>query len=116
MLPCGFRSRDFREQSATLLDENPGHWTSGRITYQLRRLRLHGLIERREGKNLYIVTDNVYRIALWLSRCHARLLRLFVAQTLSPDSCFDQTLATAIQRFDKQIDRYLAKLKFATAA
>jgi hypothetical protein len=116
LLPCGFRSRDFREQIATLLGEDPSQWTSGRITYQLRRLRLHGLIERREGKNLYIVTENGYRIALWLSRCHARLLRPSVAQTLSPNSCFDQTLATAIQRFDKHIDRYLAKLKFATAA
>jgi hypothetical protein len=116
LLPCGFRSRDFREQITSLLGNDPSHWTQGRITYQLRRLRLHGLIERSEGKNLYTITENGYRIAIWFTRCHARLLRPSVAQVLAPDQCHDQTLARAIHRFDKDLDQHLNKLKLTTAA
>ncbi len=116
LLPCGFRSRDFREHLASLLGHQPSQWTQGRLTYQLRRLRLHGLIERQQHKSSYLVTERGYRIALWFSRCHARLLRPSLGQTLSPESCADQTLARAIERFDKDLDRYLHKLKFATAA
>src|SRR5271157_6506872 len=41
LLPCGFRSRDLREHIAPLLGDDPSQWTQGRLTYQLRRLRLH---------------------------------------------------------------------------
>ncbi len=46
LLPRGFRSSDLREHLASLLGVDPSEWTQGRLTYQLRRLRLHGLIER----------------------------------------------------------------------
>ena len=42
LLPCGFRSRDLREHITPLLGDDPSQWTQGRLTYQLRRLRLHG--------------------------------------------------------------------------
>jgi hypothetical protein len=38
--------KDLREHSAALLGRKSGQLTPGRITYDLRRLRLHGLIER----------------------------------------------------------------------
>jgi len=41
-----FRNRDLREHIAPLLGKKPGQLTPGRMTYDLRRLRLHGLIER----------------------------------------------------------------------
>jgi hypothetical protein len=116
LLPCGFRCRDFREHITPLLGHDPSQWTQGRTTYQLRRLRLHGLIQRHDGKNSYFVTDHGYRIALWFSRCHARLLRPSIHQALSPEHCFDQTLANAIAKFDKEVDRYLNNIKFSTAA
>jgi hypothetical protein len=47
LLPRGFRSGDLREHLASLLGVDPSQWTQGRLTYQLRRLRLHGLIEPR---------------------------------------------------------------------
>jgi hypothetical protein len=57
LLPCGFRSRDLREHIAPLLGDDPSSWTQGRLTYQLRRLRLHGLIEREPGTQRYYVTE-----------------------------------------------------------
>jgi hypothetical protein len=41
-----FTHKDVREHLAPLLGHHPSQYTPGRITYDLRRLRLHGLIER----------------------------------------------------------------------
>ena len=45
------------------------------MTYDLRRLRLHGLIARIPGSHRYRVTDSGLRTALFLTRIHARVLR-----------------------------------------
>jgi len=44
------------------------------MTYDLRRLRLHGLIEPVPHTHRYHVTDNGLRIAMFLTRVHDRLL------------------------------------------
>ena len=44
--------------------------TSGQITYDLRRLRLHGLIARIPHSHRYQVTDPGLRTALFLTRAH----------------------------------------------
>ena len=49
--------------------------TSGQITYDLRRLRVHGLIERIPRTHRYQVTNTGLRHALFLTRLHARFLR-----------------------------------------
>ncbi|MGA7450024.1 MAG: hypothetical protein WBW73_01680, partial [Rhodoplanes sp.] len=41
-----FTNKDLREHLAPLLGKKPSQLTPGRITYDLRRLRLHGLTER----------------------------------------------------------------------
>ena len=46
LLPNGFTNADLRRHLAPLLGKTPDLMTSGQITYDLRRLRLHGLIER----------------------------------------------------------------------
>jgi len=116
LLPSGFRSRDLREHVSTLLGETPSQWKPGRVTYQLRRLRLHGLIARVEGTHRYLVTERGYRVALWLSRCHARVLRPSLGEALQPSSCYDQTLAEAIERFDKSVAHYFNAAQLRTAA
>jgi len=46
LLPLGFSNRDLRELLAALLGLAPSTMTQRRMSYHLRRLRLHGLIER----------------------------------------------------------------------
>jgi hypothetical protein len=116
LLPGGFRSRDLREHLARLVGDDPSTWTSGRLTYQLRRLRLHGLIERIPGTQRYTVTDRGYQVALWFSRCHARVLRPAVGEILSAEGGTDAILRRALKRFDKEVQRYLDQAKFRTAA
>ena len=43
-LPLGFRNRDLRPQVAQLLGWDLARYSPGAMTYDLRRLRLHGLI------------------------------------------------------------------------
>ena len=46
LLPHGFTNRDLRTCLAPLLGLTPEAMTSGQISYDLRRLRIHGLIQR----------------------------------------------------------------------
>src|SRR5271170_5318741 len=43
LLPHGFTNRDLRTHLAPLLGLNPEVMTSGQLSYDLRRLRIHGL-------------------------------------------------------------------------
>lgn len=70
LLPRGFTHRDLRIHLAPQLGLPPEHMTSGQITYDLRRLRMHGLIERIPRTHRYRVTDPGLRYALFLTRAH----------------------------------------------
>lgn len=73
LLPQGFSNRDLREHLAPMLGIEPGALTQGRMSYDLRRLRLHGLITRVAGTHRYTVTDFGLRVALFLTRLHNRV-------------------------------------------
>jgi hypothetical protein len=45
------------------------------MSYELRRLRLHGLIERLPKTHRYRLTDEGLRTALFFTRVYARILR-----------------------------------------
>ena len=74
LLPHGFRARDLRAHLAPLLGHPAELMTAGQLTYDLRRLRLHGLIQRIDGTHRYTVTDHGLRLAVYLTRVHRRLL------------------------------------------
>jgi hypothetical protein len=54
------------------------------VTYDLRRLRLHGLIARQAQRHRYHVTDAGLRLALFLTPVCARTVRPGLA-TVMPD-------------------------------
>ena len=84
-LPAGFRNRDLRAHLAPLLGCDPSHMTGGQTSYELRRLRLHGLIERIPQSHRYRVTDHGLATAVFLTRVHTRLLRPGLAHLTDPD-------------------------------
>jgi len=57
LLPCGFTNRELRTLIAPLLGKTAGDITAGKMTYDLRRLREHGLIQRIPRTRRYQVTD-----------------------------------------------------------
>ena len=78
----GFTNRDLRQAFAVLLGQRPDQIGPGRMSYELRRLRLHGLIERLPGTHRYRLTDEGLRTALFYTRVYARILRPAMAPTL----------------------------------
>jgi hypothetical protein len=84
LLPRGFTHRDLRTHLAPQLGLSPEHMTSGQITYDLRRLCTHGLIERIPHTHRYQITDQGLRTALFLTRAHTRLLRTGLAELHGP--------------------------------
>jgi hypothetical protein len=80
----GFSNRDLRPVIAQLLGRPPDTISPGQMSYDLRRLRHHGLIERQPGTHRYHVTDIGLADALFLTRTHDRLLRSGIAETHDP--------------------------------
>ena len=105
LLPCGFANRDLREQLAALTGQLPTTITQGRMTYDLRRLRLHGMIERIPKTHRYRVTPFGLRAALFFTRTHARLYRPVVSEMLAHAPPEERALARHFARLDEEIDK-----------
>jgi hypothetical protein len=84
LLPNGFSNRDLRAHLAPLLGQDPSAMTAGRMTYDLRRLRLHQLIERVPHTNRYQVTPFGLQVAIFFTRTYNRLLRPGLSQICEP--------------------------------
>ena len=59
------------------------------MTYDLRRLRLAGLIRRIEHTNRYVLTPDGIKMAVFYTKLHNRLLRPLMAadQAQAPPDC-----------------------------
>lgn len=109
LLPRGFSSRELRDHWAPLLGKTSQSITPGQMTYNLRRLRLHGLIARVPKSHRYCITDAGWRTMLFCTRCYQRLLRPGLAglvgeQALPTNLCkrFDQLDAAIDQLIQEQ--------------
>lgn len=76
----GFTNRDLRTQIAPLLGRTASDIKPTAISYDLRRLRQHGLIHRIPGSCRYQMTDLGYHAALLFTHTHDHLLRTGMAQ------------------------------------
>ena len=103
LLPTGFSNRDLRAHLAPLLGL-ARHHDRGQMTYDLRRLRLHGLIARIEGTHRYTVTDHGLRLAVYLTRVH-RHLSATGSQTSSTSTLSRRRHAGPLDRFSAAVDR-----------
>ncbi|MBF6558424.1 MAG: hypothetical protein IVW52_20210 [Acidimicrobiales bacterium] len=84
--PNGFSNRDLKALVADLLAVNPTDLSSGMMTYDLRRLRLHGLIERIPHTHRYRPTPLGWRAARFYTHAYNRLLRNGTADIADPAS------------------------------
>ena len=103
LLPHGFANRDLRTCLAPLLGVTPEAMTGGQISYDLRRLRIHGLIERIPGTFRYQVTPAGIRQALFLTRLTQRLLITGLAELAPPDPPMPSRLRAAARAYDAAI-------------
>jgi hypothetical protein len=109
----GFTSKQLKGPLAQLLGIDPAMITRARMTYDLRRLRLHGLIERIPNSHRFRVTPDGLRIAIFFSRTWARLLRpgLSLIAPSAPEN--HSPLRRAFQTLEAEIARFAQHQKIA---
>jgi hypothetical protein len=100
----GFNNSELRMLLAQILGLDPANYPIGRMTYDLRRLRLHGIIERIPHSHRYQLTPAGLRIALFFSRTYARLLRPKLAQIMPEAPPIASPLRAAFDRLITEID------------
>ena len=109
----GFRSANLRNHLAALAGRDPQSISQGAMTYQLRRLRRHGLIERLPGSFRYRVTDFGLRAALFFTRAYNRLLRPGLAAALPGRRSSETPLKRAFDAVDRQINQCIQQAHLA---
>ena len=98
----GVRHRDLRPRVAALLGRP---YSAAQMTYDLRRLRLRGLIHRQPGTHCYRLTSFGLRVAFFYSKLY---LRIFRPQAPALDAHTDgwpRPLRHAFDQLDAAIER-----------
>jgi hypothetical protein len=109
---AGLTNRSLRELMAALL---PGY-TAGQMTYDLRRLRGKGLIQRIPRSHRYELTEPGRRIAVFFTKTYTRILVPGLAELdprLPDDIAARSELARTWRAFERALD---AKIKQAATA
>ncbi|MGO9079545.1 MAG: hypothetical protein ACLQDY_10960 [Streptosporangiaceae bacterium] len=104
LLPRGFTNRELRTLIAPLLGKTPEDITAGKMTYDLRRLREHGLIARTPKTRRYQVTDTGLQHALLFTHAHDHLLRAGLAELTDPSPPAPSRLRTAARAYQAAFD------------
>jgi hypothetical protein len=88
-------------------------YSPGQMTYDLRRLRLAGLIRRIEHTNRYTITPDGIRVAVFYTKVHNRLLRPLLAadQPQAPPQ-----LRAALHTIDQHVDHYISRARLGQNA
>jgi hypothetical protein len=101
-LPRGFRNHDLRPSVEALL----GHpYTTAQMTYDLRRLRLKGLIHRIPKTHRYTVTSYGLKVAFFYAKLYLRILRPNWAALLPDADSLPRALRTTLDQLDAEIQK-----------
>ena len=107
---AGFTNRSLRAQVAGLLATN---YTSSQMTYDLRRLRRKGLIQRVPRSNTYSLTYNGLQVAIFYTKVYGRLLRPLLAVDHPPAV---PELRQALRVIDSHVVDSIKRARLPTAA
>jgi predicted MarR family transcription regulator len=106
----GFTNQSLRGLVAGLLGTS---YSTGQMTYDLRRLRLHGLVERIAHTHTYTLTPDGQRVATFYTKLDQRLLRPLLDADKPPAPA---ELRRAFAVIDKNINDYLINARLGPAA
>jgi hypothetical protein len=109
LAPTGFRHRELRDHVAHLQSRDPDTYSAGAMTYDLRRLRLHGLIDRVPRSHRYRITPTGAQVAMFYARLYTRALR--PASSLQPSG--SARAQRAFDRLDAALADFLEEVKLA---
>jgi hypothetical protein len=114
-LPAGLANRTLRPHVAALLGLPLRAYSSARMSYDLRRLRLKGLLRRRPKSHTYVLTPLGARVAVFFTKLYARCFRPGLA-ALVPDQPRPAPLARALTAVDDALHALVDEARFAPAA
>jgi hypothetical protein len=100
---AGLTNRSLRELIAGLI---PGYSTR-QMTYDLRRLRRKGFIQRIPRTHRYQITSEGRRLAVFFTKTHARIVNPSLADldpALPPDIAARTPLAQTWRAFERALD------------
>lgn len=111
ILPAGFTNRQLRQHVADILGLDLDQYKPGQMTYDLRRLRLKGLICRKAGTHSYELTPYGRNTSLFLARLYQRVLRPGLAAAAEPPWKVEPThpLREQFQILDAEIQTLLTQ-------
>jgi hypothetical protein len=105
----GFTNKSLRGLVAAHLGQE---YTQSRMSYDLRRLRLHGLIQRLPHKNTYTLTPEGIRVAVFYTKLQNQLLKpLLDADTLPATTDTRRALTT----LDHTVKHYTTAARITAA-
>jgi hypothetical protein len=107
---AGFTNKSLRSLVAGLLGAD---YTSAQMTYDLRRLRLHGLITRLPGTHTYVPTTDGLRVAAFYTKLGARVLGPLLAADRPPAPV---QVRRALATLDRAVNDYVTNARLGTAA
>jgi len=114
LLPRGFTNASLKGQVARLMGKDPATYKSGQMTYDLRRLRLHGLIERVPHSHRYQVTQKGMKVSLFYAKVYGRVLRGGLSQLFDGlDFQGDRKMVAAIRKVETAIEEHIQCAKLA---
>ena len=109
----GFSNRDLREQLAALLQMDLAEMTPGRMTYLLRKVRMHALIVRIPKSHRYRLTELGLRISLFYTRSYNRLLEPAAARILAQHHHPPKQGRDCLDRLDEAMEACCRQLHLA---
>jgi hypothetical protein len=104
---AGFTNRSLRARVATLLGVP---YSMGQMSYDLRRLRMKGLITRLPRSNTYVLTPDGQRVAIFYTKVYNRLLRPLTAANDPPAPL---PLRHALRVIDRHVADYITEARMA---
>lgn len=113
LLPNGFLNRDLRGLLAGLLGRGPHEISAGQVSYDLRRLRAHGLIARVPHSHRFRVTDTGLHHAMLITHLQTRILQPGLAQLTDPNPPILTALRTAARNYQHALDTLTQETELA---
>jgi hypothetical protein len=108
----GFRHAEVRQIVPALLGIAPEGYTAAQMSYDLRRLRLKGLIARVAGRHTYILTTYGRKVVYLMTKLQQRIFNVASA-ALETTSVLPSQLAHAFRQLDDELAKLVAEAQLA---
>ena len=108
----GFRHAEVRENVSRLLGLAPEAYSPSQMSYDLRRLRLKGLIARIAGKHTYILTTYGRKAVYLMTKLQQRIFHV-ASSALETTFTMPSQLTRAFRLLDEELDKLVTNAQLA---